>query len=138
MAIVALVGLRDRVVGMVPDLAGLYAAVGLPVNLRGLEFRDLTTTETMENGIPLLVVSGTIQNISGDRADVPRVRLAVRGTGGHEIYVWTAMPSRSELAAGEALPFWAQLASPPAEGREVAVRFLSVRDVTLAARKPTS
>jgi hypothetical protein len=129
MAALAALGIwRQTVVDLVPDLAGLYAAAGLPVNLRGLEFRDVNTAETMENGVPLLVVRGTIENVTEEVVDVPRLRLAVRGTSGREIFVWTAMPSKHELSGGEALPFFAQLASPPAEGREVAVRFIGARD----------
>ncbi len=128
-AVLAALGIwRQTVVDLVPDLAGLYAVAGLPVNLRGLEFRDVNTAETMENGVPLLVVRGTIENVTDEVVDVPRLRLAVRGTSGREIFVWTAMPSKNELSGGEALPFFAQLASPPAEGREVAVRFIGARD----------
>lgn len=127
-ALAALGVWRNKVVEVVPDLAGLYAAAGLPVNLRGLEFRDMTTVETMENGVPQLVVRGTIANVTAEPASVPRLRLAVRSTSGREIFVWTAMPGRNEIKGGEALPFFAQLASPPAEGREVAVRFVSARD----------
>lgn len=129
-ALAALGVWRQAVVGLVPDLAGLYAAAGLPVNLRGLEFRDVDTVETSDNGVPLLVVRGTIANVTEGAVEVPRLRLAVRGASGREIFVWTAMPSKHELEAGEALPFFAQLASPPAEGREVAVRFLGTRDTT--------
>lgn len=119
---------RDDVVSYVPDLAGLYALVGMPVNLRGLEFRDMETVETTDDGIPQLIVRGTIENVRGDKVAVPRLRLAVRGISGREIFVWTAVPAKSELEAGESLPFLAQLASPPAEGREIAVRFVSQRD----------
>ena len=119
---------RDAVGSYVPDLAGLYAIVGMPVNLRGLEFRDMETVETTDDGIPQLIVRGTIENVRGDTVAVPRLRLAVRGISGREIFVWTAVPAKSELDAGESLPFLAQLASPPAEGREIAVRFVSQRD----------
>lgn len=119
---------RETVVDLVPDLAGLYAAVGLPVNLRGLEFRDMNTVETLQGGVPLLVVRGTIANITDSEVDVPRLRLAVRAGSGREIFVWTAMPEKNALKAGETVPFFAQLASPPAEGREVAVRFFGARD----------
>jgi predicted Zn finger-like uncharacterized protein len=119
---------REAIVSLVPDLAGLYAAVGLPVNLRGLEFRAMNTVETMEGGVPLLVVRGTIANITDTDVDVPRLRLAVRAASGREIFVWTAMPEQKALKAGDSAPFFAQLASPPAEGREVAIRFLGARD----------
>jgi predicted Zn finger-like uncharacterized protein len=119
---------RDKVVSYVPDLAGLYAMAGLPVNLRGLEFKDMETVETTDDGIPQLIVRGTIENVTADKVAVPRLRLAVRGISGREIFVWTAVPAKPELEAGESLPFLAQLASPPAEGREIAVRFVSNRD----------
>jgi predicted Zn finger-like uncharacterized protein len=119
---------RDKVVSYVPDLAGLYAMAGLPVNLRGLEFKDMETVETTDDGIPQLIVRGTIENVTAYKVAVPRLRLAVRGISGREIFVWTAVPAKPELDAGESLPFLAQLASPPAEGREIAVRFVSNRD----------
>ena len=135
LVILAALGIwREAVVSVVPDLAGLYALAGMPVNLRRLEFRDMSTVETTDNGVPQLVVRGTIANVSGGTAEVPRLRLSVRGTSGREIFVWTAMPGRAELAAGETAPFYAQLASPPAEGREVAVRFLSARDAVQGTR----
>jgi predicted Zn finger-like uncharacterized protein len=121
---------RRTVVGMFPQAEPIYSAVGLPVNLRGLAFRDVASAETIENGTPMLHISGRIENVSGAPANVPRLRLAVRGTSGREIYVWTAVPAKTRLAAGEILPFRAELASPPAAGRDVAVRFLTARDLT--------
>jgi predicted Zn finger-like uncharacterized protein len=134
--IVSAIACRDTVVSYIPDLAGLYNVAGLPVNLRGLAFRDMQTVETTDDGIPQLIVRGTIENITPDKVSVPRMRLAVRGISGREIFVWTAVPAKTELDAGESLPFLAQLASPPAEGREIAVRFVSARDglQTLAAQ----
>jgi len=130
----ALAGLgiwRKVVVHYLPESAHLYALVGLPTNVRGLSFSDLKTSEMVDNGTPLLVVSGTIRNVTDHAVDVPRIRVAIRGSGGRELYVWTAMPSRSKAEPGEALPFLARLSSPPPEGQEVAVRFLSARDIAM-------
>jgi predicted Zn finger-like uncharacterized protein len=121
---------RSSVVGFFPQTAPLYQAVGLPVNLRGLAFRDVESSETIENGTAMLHISGHIDNITKAAVSVPRLRLAVRGGDGREIYVWTVMPAKSRLGAGESLPFRAELASPPAAGRDVAVRFLTARDLT--------
>jgi predicted Zn finger-like uncharacterized protein len=119
---------RRQVVSALPQMAGLFELLRLPVNLRGLAFRDVSTVEVIDNGTPVLVVAGTIDNIAHRPVAVPRLRLAVRAGKGREIYVWTAVPAKTRLGAGESLPFRAQLAAPPAEGVEVGVRFLNRRD----------
>ncbi len=124
----ALASWRARVVALAPQTASLYAAIGLPVNLRGLEFDDVTTTSETDEGVQVLVVEGTIASTAARRVVVPRLRFAVRDAGGHEIYTWTALPTKNVLAPGEQLAFRSRLASPPAEGRNVSVRFFNRRD----------
>ena len=121
---------RMEIVRLLPQTASLFAAVGLPVNLRGLVFEDIHMSRTEHEGIDVLVVEGSIVNVTGWPVEVPRLRLAVRNEAKHEIYAWTAMPSRSILAPGGVLPFRSRLASPPADAREVQVRFFSRRDMT--------
>ncbi|HXY90637.1 MAG TPA: zinc-ribbon domain-containing protein, partial [Xanthobacteraceae bacterium] len=60
--VVMMIAARANVVRAVPDLAGVYAAVGLPVNLRGLEFRDVRTTSEIQDGITVLVIEGEVVN----------------------------------------------------------------------------
>lgn len=116
-------------VRLVPDLAGLYAKAGMPVNLRGLEFREVRTTRETHDGIALLVTEGKIANISGQELELPRIRVAVLGTGGQELYAWTTAATRERLGEGETIPFKSRLASPPAEARQVQVRFLGRGDL---------
>ena len=125
---VALIGWRSDVVRIMPQTASLYAAIGLPVNLRGLAFTELVTTKEVQDGVAVLLVQGTIVNLSRQPLDVPRVRLALRNAAGAEVYSWTMPPSRAVLAPGDAQPFQTRLASPPTEGREVVVRFFTRRD----------
>jgi len=61
--------------------------------------------------------------------EVSRLRFAVRHDAGHEIYAWTASPMQAIPAPGERLAFRTRLASPPAEGCNLIVRFLDRRDV---------
>jgi predicted Zn finger-like uncharacterized protein len=122
------------VVRAMPDLAGLYAAAGRPVNLRGLEFREVRTMRETHDGIALLVTEGKIANISGRDLELPPVRLAAVGANGQELYAWTAAPSRGTLADGETLAFKSRLASPPAEARHVQVRFLGKSDLAWGYR----
>jgi predicted Zn finger-like uncharacterized protein len=132
--VVGTLGSRSTVVRAVPDLAGLYAAVGLPVNLRGLEFNGVQTTREMQDGIPVLVIAGEVVNVTGHPVELPRLRLGVLGPGNRELYSWTALLPRSILSDGEKISFRSRLASPPAEGREVVVRFLNRSDLTSGAR----
>jgi hypothetical protein len=128
--VVLAIATRATVVHAIPDLAGLYAAVGLPVNLRGLEFRDIHTTSETQDGIAVLVIEGEVVNVVKHAVEVPRVRLAVLGAGGQELYSWTALLPRSTLSEDEKVSFRSRLASPPPEGREVLVRFLTRSDLT--------
>jgi len=119
---------RGDVVRVMPQTASLYAAIGLPVNLRGLAFSDVAMSKEMHDGVTVLVLQGAIANVSRQPLEVPRVRFALRNANGNEVYSWTTLPARPALAAGEAQPFQTRLASPPAEGRELIVRFFNRRD----------
>ena len=128
-ALGVLVGGRVEAVRAVPSLASLYGALGLEVNVRGLAIRDVRSVEELSEGSPLLLVTGIVENVSGVELDVPRLRLAVTAAGEREIYAWTTVAARSKLQPGETATFRARLASPPAEGQAIAVRFLARRDL---------
>lgn len=132
--VVGAIGSRASIVRAIPDLAGFYAAIGLPVNLRGLEFRSVRTTKEVHDGIPVLIIEGEIANVTRGTADVPRLRFAVNGAGETELYAWTALLPRATLPGGESVTFRSRLASPPAEGAEVVVRFLNRLDLSANGR----
>jgi predicted Zn finger-like uncharacterized protein len=126
--VAALLGWRADVVQLMPQTASLYAALGLPVNLRGLDFTGVQTENETADGVQVLVIQGTIVSTAAHRVDVPRLRFAVRDAGGHEIYAWTALLNKKVLAPGEMLAFRSRLASPPPESRDISVRFFNRRD----------
>jgi predicted Zn finger-like uncharacterized protein len=123
---------RTDIVRLLPQTASLYAAVGLPVNLRGLSFENIHMARAEQDGVAVLVVEGSIVNVTRRAVEVPWLRLAVRNEGKYEIYTWMARPTRTILGPGEALPFRSRLASPPAEAREVQVRFFTKHDLVVA------
>jgi len=132
-SIAALLNWRATVVRFVPQTASLFAAVGLPVNLRGLSFNDVKTSVETKDGVTVLVVEGTIANLTRQPLEVPRLRFAVRNAGRYEVYAWTALPAESTLAPGDRAPFRSRLASPPADAQDIIVRFFNRRDVAAAA-----
>jgi hypothetical protein len=123
------IGWRTDFVRAMPQTASFYGLMGLSVNLRGLEFEDVTTTTEQHEGVPILVVEGTVVNKSRRIVDVPRLKFAVRNAAREEMYSWTAVSPRAALPPGESVAFHARLASPPPDGRDVLVRFLNRRDI---------
>jgi len=129
-----IVGWRRDIVRMLPQTASFYSLLGLPVNLRGLVFDDVTTSTEQHDGVPILVVQGTIVNRTSAVSDVPRLKLQVRNSVRQEIYAWTAAPPRATLAAYQAVAFRTRLASPPPEAADVLVRFVTRRDIVADPR----
>ena len=125
---VALVGARSEVVRYLPQTASLFAAIGLPVNLRNLKFENVRISKEGESGINMLIVEGTIVSTASKPTEVPRLRFAARNASGQEVYTWTALPSRSILGPGESIEFSSRLASPPADASDVMVRFFNAQD----------
>jgi predicted Zn finger-like uncharacterized protein len=128
------VGWRTDFVRAMPQTASFYAAIGMPVNLRGLNFDRLVTATEQDEGVPILVVGGDVVNDTSRTTDVPHIRFAVRNAARQEIYSWTAVPSRLTLPAGEAVSFHTRLASPPPDAHDITVRFVSRYDILTSAR----
>ena len=127
--VVALFVWRADVVRLLPQTASFYHLVGLDVNLRGLLFKDVkVTTETVE-GKPVLVIEGVIVGESKKTVDLPRLRFSVRDAQGAEIYAWNTVLEQTRLKPGDHAFFKSRLASPPAEGRSIDVRFFNKRDI---------
>jgi predicted Zn finger-like uncharacterized protein len=124
-----IVGWRSEIVKVMPQTASFYAAVGMPVNLRGLSFDNLTTATEQHEGVPILVVEGSILNTTRKMVDVPHLRFSVRNAARQEIYSWSSVPPRPVLPPGETVAFHARLASPPPDAHDVLVRFLNRYDV---------
>jgi len=125
---VALIGARSEVVRFFPQTASLFAAVGLPVNLRQLKFENMRISKETQEGLSALVIEGTIVSVASKATEVPRLRFAARDAAGQEVYTWNALPSRSILGPGEKLDFRSRFVSPPPNATDVMVRFFTPQD----------
>ena len=112
---------REAVVARAPVAARFYAAIGLPVNLSGVEFRNVKSVVAEENGARILAVTGEVANLRDRTTPLPPLRVSVHGGDGRQIYVWTADAPKSKLAAGETTSFRTRLAAPPDKARDVKV-----------------
>jgi predicted Zn finger-like uncharacterized protein len=130
----AFIGCRAEIVRLCPPTSIVYASLGLPVNLRGLELRDLHTVSTHDGAEPVLGVEGEIANVREGTTLVPPIELTIRDGDGHVLYSWTATPQKHWLAAGETLQFRARLAEPPPGGHDVLARFATAEPETVASQ----
>ena len=128
--VLALMIWRVDVVRLMPQTADFYQLLGINVNLRGLAFKDVKVTTETVDGKPVMVIEG---NIVGESRMVPvampRLRFIVRDAAGTEIYAWNAVLEQQGLNPGDKAWFKSRLASPPAEGRSLDVRFFNKRDL---------
>ena len=114
---------REAVVTLWPNANALYAVVGMPVNTRGLEFRDITWARETEDGKPVLAIFGEVVNLTERQLSVPKVRVALQDAAGNEIYHWTFDVQPAQVGPREAINFVTRMESPPQEADALEVRF---------------
>ncbi|SMQ86282.1 MJ0042 family finger-like domain-containing protein [Devosia lucknowensis] len=114
---------RSAIVERYPDMAGLYEAVGLGVNVVGLEFSDLATLKSLSGGNDVLSVSAQIVGLSPNPVPVPPVVISLLDESGHAVYEWSVQPRVNDLMAGERATFDTRLSLPPSEAVRVRLSF---------------
>jgi hypothetical protein len=120
----AIIAWRADLVRAMPQTAGFYARLGLPVNVRGLRFDSFAATAEWRDGTPVLVVKGEISNTASKAEQVPLLHLSALNVEHTQIYSWAAPLARHALAPGETMPFTSELTLPPLDTREITVRFV--------------
>jgi hypothetical protein len=128
-----LVSRRETVVRAIPGSASVFAAMGLPANLRGLALRNVRSKLLDDGGQRVLAVEGDIANLRSKSGKLPDLLVLVRSDDGRVVYSWTSPASQKEIAVGETIYFRARLAAPPLEGKDVKVQFASI-DVKTSPR----
>jgi len=135
---------RVQVVEQFPAMAGAYAALGIHVNVVGLEFERLTTLRTLREGKEVLVVSAQITGLQKAPVAVPAVVVTLVNAAGTGIYEWSVTPEVRDMMAGERATFETQLPLPPADAVSVRLSFAgggstrSVAPAQPALAKPAS
>ena len=81
---VALVGARNEVVRYLPQTASLFAAIGLPVNLRNLKFENVRISKEAQDGVdsPDRRRHDRQRRRQADRGAAPALRRAQRHRAG--------------------------------------------------------
>jgi predicted Zn finger-like uncharacterized protein len=122
--IFAIISYRQSIASVWPQTSSMYAAIGMKVNVLGLDLRDVTPAQTFDAGQPQLELSGRVVNVAKRRIPVPHMRVALFDGEEREIYRWTFDSGIGTLEPGAGGGFTTRLASPPREARNVSVRFV--------------
>ncbi len=114
---------RTEIVRVLPDLAGLYSAIGLKVNVVGLDFSDVTTLLSRRGGTDVMAVNATIYAVEPRRTVVPPVVVTLLGEDGVPVYAWSVAPKVHDLEPGEVIGFSTELPAPPEGAKQVRLSF---------------
>ena len=125
---------RDNIITVFPDLASLYARLGLPANRRGLIFETVTmmrggqkARSGQTGAIPpdaVYVVEARLRNVTDEMVDVPMIRLSLMDGERREIHNWFVTPSAASMSAGDWLAIRTEFIDPLSQARDLELRFV--------------
>lgn len=127
-----MVAFRQDVAELWPRSASAFAALGLDVNVYGLEFFDISVERAFDGPTPVLLVSGEVRNIGRDDKLVPPVRLSLRDNRSHEIFQVVNTVTDAPIVAGASLPFQIRVENPPVDAVDLEATFASFSEISVA------
>lgn len=127
-----MVAFRQDVAELWPRSASAFAALGLDVNVYGLEFYDISVERAFDGPTPVLLVSGEVRNIGRDEKLVPPVRLSLRDETSREIFQVVNAVTEAPIAAGASLPFQIRVENPPVDAVDLEATFASFAEMSVA------
>jgi hypothetical protein len=131
-----MVAFRQDVAEIWPRSASAFAALGLEVNVYGLEFYDLAVERAFDGPTPILLVSGEVRNIGRDQKLVPPVRVSLRDGRSHEIFDLVNVITEEPLAAGASTSFQIRVENPPVDAVDLEATFASFAESSYAGGPP--
>lgn len=115
---------RQSIVGFLPATAPAYAAIGLPVDMSGLDLSiEAKALAGSGDGATTLVVKGAVANNTSEERAVPQIRATIYSKDNAELHSWTFDAGVTSLKPGERHEFEQKLAQPPADTHHVYAHF---------------
>jgi predicted Zn finger-like uncharacterized protein len=119
----------EATVRLMPSSMRLFDALGMPVNIYGLEMRRVEQQHIMVDGTRVISIKGEIVNVSDEDRKVPSLRFILKdGTQG-DVYAWTLDAGIRPLRPGEMTTFTTRVASPPPAAEDVQIRFAHADEI---------
>ena len=121
--IAAFFGGREVAVAALPDLAGLYGSLGLPVNLDQLEIRIVETQRHIDRDGGKVSVRGEIANLGSAERPIPPLQVSFFDSSMAPAGGQAFNPPEGALAGAEAAPFTLEMDGVPPDVSSVVLRF---------------
>jgi predicted Zn finger-like uncharacterized protein len=117
--------LRAKVVEAYPPATEYYEMLGIDAQGlgAGLKFRNVTSERVVENNVEILVVRGSIANVTEKAQNIPLLKLMLFDAGNAVVQEKTTQPPEKTLPPNESLGFKVQIESPTAAARRFEVTF---------------
>ena len=96
-----------------------------PTSAQGLKLRDVQAARSVDQGVAILTVEGTVVNTSQEHRQVPPLLATVRDLKGAELDRWTFNAENPDLAPGASTGFRTETIYPTNQSTNVAVTFAS-------------
>lgn len=125
----AAVAFHEDVAKVWPQAASAYAAFGMQVNTYGIEFGDLQVDRDYEGPTPVLVVSGTLRNLTAEPKGAPVLLFSLRDEGKAEVYRWMVSMEGEVLSPGGAAAFSTIIENPPIQAEELEATFATAKEI---------
>jgi hypothetical protein len=107
-----------------PKTATLYQAVGVDVSLSGLMLDPPETRYAEIDGVPTLVVTGSVKNISSEDLSLPLVALSLHNASGEKLIDWIVDMETPVLAPGTRAEYLSQQPNPSLEAVSLRTHFV--------------
>lgn len=114
---------RQEVIDRYPKAATLYRAFGIEVSAQGLAFDKPVTRSVFIDGSPVLVINGSVKNISTKTMPLPMVALSLHNSALEPLAEWRVEFAKTELEKGKRSEFIAHFPNPPIDAVHLRYRF---------------
>ncbi len=119
---------RQSIASVWPQSSSLYAAIGMRVNTRGLEFRDRNAHFETDGQQDVLVITGHLLNTTSRELSVPAIRVSLMDADKRVLYHWSFSAGISMLHPGQQATFHTQMTSPPPAARNIELSFAAAAE----------
>ena len=114
---------RQDIVNRFPKSASLYQAVGIEVSAPGLTLTPPITRYAQIDGKAVLIVEGTVRNVSNEPLTSPLIALSLHNSSGQNVAEWKVELEAPRLMARAAANYLSQYPAPPLDAVELRSRF---------------